>query len=307
MPVTPRERLARVLDGSPVPGAFSALLSVPAGDVRLAVAGAGPVSLPVRAAQAGRMIASARPARFGRGERTLTDLSVRDTWELTPGQVTLAGLDWDAVLAGVRDERGLPARARLRAGPHALLVYGKGAVLRAAPGPGEGRHDDRRAGGLAAVLARRRGTPHRARRRDLACQAPAAEVPVAGFCAGCRHEVRPVRTGYRVGFTCNLLLDPEPAGVVPAGPAAGAARYLAGHFTTRVSRWRGDGRDPPERLACLLDHEYAQRGLGWDRLKGAGAGRAALLRAAAGEAGCEAVLALTEIGSAANFVIGCSA
>ena len=84
MPVTPRERLAGVLDGSQAPGAFSAQLSVPARDVRLTVAGAGPVSLPVRAPQAKRMIACARPARSGRGERTLMDLSVRDTWEITP-------------------------------------------------------------------------------------------------------------------------------------------------------------------------------------------------------------------------------
>src|SRR5215472_17387922 len=126
MPVTPRERLARVLDGSPAPGAFSAQVSVPARDVRLMVAGAGPISFPVKAPQAKRMIASARPARFGRGEQTLMNLSVRDTWEITPDRVTLTGLDWDAILAEVRDELGLPARARLRAEPHALLVYGKG-------------------------------------------------------------------------------------------------------------------------------------------------------------------------------------
>lgn len=126
MPITPRERLARALDGSRAPGAFSTQLSVPARGVRLTVAGAGPVSLPVRAPQAKRMIACARPARFGRGEQTLMDLSVRDTWEITPDQVTLTGLDWDVILAGGRDELGLPARARLRAEPHTLLVYGKG-------------------------------------------------------------------------------------------------------------------------------------------------------------------------------------
>jgi hypothetical protein len=54
MPITPGERLARVLDGSQVPGAFSAQLSVPAKDVRLSVAGAGPISFPVRAPQAKR-------------------------------------------------------------------------------------------------------------------------------------------------------------------------------------------------------------------------------------------------------------
>src|SRR5208283_2402691 len=67
MPVTPRERLARVLDGSQAPGAFSAQLSVPARDVRLTVAGAGPISFPVKAPQAKRMIASARSARHAGG------------------------------------------------------------------------------------------------------------------------------------------------------------------------------------------------------------------------------------------------
>ena len=118
---------------------------------------------------------------------------------------------------------------------------------------------------------------------------------MAAFYADCRHEVKPVRTGYRVTFTCNLLLEADPAGVVPAEPSAEAARYLTEHFTTRVSRWKGDDREPPNRLVYLLDHEYTQRGLSWDRLKGADAERAALLRAAAEDTGCEAVLALTEI------------
>jgi hypothetical protein len=84
MPITSRERLARVLDGSKAPAAFSAQLSVPARGIQLTVANAGPISLPIKAPQAKRMIESARPAQFGRGEQTLMDLSVRDTWELTP-------------------------------------------------------------------------------------------------------------------------------------------------------------------------------------------------------------------------------
>ena len=91
---------------------------------------------------------------------------------------------------------------------------------------------------------------------------------MAAFYADCRHEVKPVRTGYRVTFTCNLLLDLDPAGEVPVEPSAEAARYLTEHFTTRVSRWKGDDREPPNRLVYLLDHEYTQRGLGWDSAQG---------------------------------------
>ena len=295
MSITPRERLARVLDGSPAPGAFSAQLSVPAREVRLTVAGARPISFPVKAPQAKRMIASARPARFGRGEQTLMDLSVRDTWEITPDQVTLTGLDWDAILAEVRDELGLPARARLRAEPHALLVYGKGQFFLPHQ---DSEKDDTMIGTLVISLPSSHTggelvIEHHG--KTVAYQASGDEVSVAAFYADCRHEVKPVRTGYRVTFTCNLLLDADPVGEVPVEPSAEAARYLTEHFTTRVSRWKGDDQEPPNRLVYLLDHQYTQRGLSWDRLKGADADRAALLRAAAEEAGCEAVLALAEI------------
>jgi hypothetical protein len=295
MPLTPRERLARVLDGSLAPGAFSVQLSVPARDVRLTVARAGPISLPVKALQAKRMIACARPARFGRGEQTLMDLGVRDTWEITPDQVTLTGLDWDAILTEVRDELGLPTRARLRAEPHALLVYGKGQFFLPHQ---DSEKDDTMVGTLVVSLPSSHTggelvVEHNG--KTVAYQASATEVSVAAFYADCRHEVRPVRTGYRVTFTCNLMVDSDPAGDVPVEPSAEATRYLTEHFATRVSRWEGDDREPPNRLVYLLDHEYTQRGLSWDRLKGADAERAALLRAAAEAAGCEVVLALTEI------------
>jgi hypothetical protein len=74
------------------------------------------------------------------------------------------------------------------------------------------------------------------------------------------------------------------------------AHCLTGHFTTPATRHYGRaGLDPPNRLVFLLDHEYTQRGLNWNRLKGADAERAALLRAVAERAGCEAVLALAEV------------
>ena len=81
-----------------------------------------------------------------------------------------------------------------------------------------------------------------------------------------------------------------------AGPAADLAHCLTGHFTTPAMRRYGrTDLDPPNRLVYLLDHEYSQRGLNWNQLKGVDAGRAALLRAAAEGAGCEAVLALAEV------------
>jgi len=189
--------------GSPAPGEFSVQLGVPARDVRLTVEGAGPISFPVTAPQAKRMIASARSARFGRGEQTLMDLSVRDTWEITPDQVTLTGLDWDSILTALRDELGLPARARLRAEPHALLVYGKGQFFLPHQ---DSEKDSMMIGTLVVSLpSSRSGGELVIEHNDktVAYQPSTTEVSVAAFYADCRHQVKPVRTGYRVTFTCT--------------------------------------------------------------------------------------------------------
>ena len=66
-----------------------------------------------------------KPARFGRGEDTLTDPEVRDTWEIPAGLVRAT---WDPAvlrdaLAAVKEELGLPNAAELDVDLHSLLVY----------------------------------------------------------------------------------------------------------------------------------------------------------------------------------------
>lgn len=111
-----RDRLAHLLAGDQAAGSDTAMLRLPGDALKLHVADVGPVTLPVRAAQAKRLIAVARPALFGHGEETLSDSSVRDTWEISPAQVTLGGASWEAhlnaALALFRDELGLTAGSR---------------------------------------------------------------------------------------------------------------------------------------------------------------------------------------------------
>jgi hypothetical protein len=294
-----RDRLARQFDDVEPAGSFSAQLLAPAHLLELDVSGVGPVRLPVRAPVAKKMIAVARPAMFGRGEETLTDTGVRDTWELTPDQLTLGGPGWTALLDGVlehfRDELGLPRRARLWVEPHAMLVYGKGQFF--LPHQDSEKHDamvgtlvmslpSAHTGGELVVDHGGDARTYRASREDLTFVA---------FYSDCRHEVTPVRSGYRVTVTFNLLADTGTA-APEAGPATELAQCLTEHFTTpAVRRYGRQELDPPNRLVFLLDHEYTQRGLAWHRLKGADAERAALLRSAAEQSGCETVLALAEV------------
>ncbi len=128
-----------------------------------------------------------------------------------------------------------------------------------------------------------------------AYRASKEELTFVAFYADCRHQVTPVRSGYRVTLTFNLLSAAEtPA--PEADPATELVHCLTEHFTTPATpRYGSRDLGPPNRLVFLLDHEYTQRGLNWRRLKGADAERAELVRAAAERAGCETVLALAEV------------
>jgi hypothetical protein len=97
MSTAARKRLAKMLRGDEQT-AFSVELTAPADGLKLEVEGFGPVKLPVTPAKARKLIGLGQPARFGRGEETLTDPEVRDTWEIP---TRLVRADWDeATLTG---------------------------------------------------------------------------------------------------------------------------------------------------------------------------------------------------------------
>lgn len=300
MNTTARDRLAQLLVGESAAHSDVTTLRLPSDALEVHVEGVGPLALPVRAAHARRLIAVARPAGFGRGEETLNDTSVRDTWELTPSQVRLGGERWDAqldaALAQCRDGLGLPATSRLRAELHSLLVYGKGQFF--LPHQDSEKGDDMvatlvvslpsvHAGGELVVDDRGTERIFRGSREDLV---------LVAFYADRRHEVKPIRSGYRVTLTFNLMLTDSLTPGVDVGRAEQAADALTEHFTTKAtSRYGANDLGEPLRLAFLLDHEYTQAGLTANLFKGADAERVALLRQAAELADCETVFALAEI------------
>lgn len=296
---TARERIAQLLDGAESAGSFSTQTSAPAKGITLSVEGVGPVKLPVGAAEERKLVAVARPAMFGLGEETLTDTSVRDTWELSADQVTLGG-EWDRTLARALDEVAdgldLPRGTRLRAELHALLVYGPDQFF--APHQ-DSEKDDQMVGTLVVslpsvhtggeLIITHGGQSHiyRPVGRD--------KVGFTAFYADCVHEVRPVRTGRRVTATFNLLVSGEPD-MAQTDPDEELVELLREHFNTpRSPRWSGDTRPAPNRLVVLLDHQYSERGLSSGLFKGRDVDWVARLREAADRAGCVTAVALAEI------------
>ncbi len=289
-----RDRFASLLGDAVTAGAFSARRTARLDDLRLEVRGVGPIVLPVSVRQAKELCLTGRPARFGKGAQTLLDAKVRDTWEIPKSRVKIDKRRWDVTLRPVLDrlraDLGLPAGCGLTAGFHSMLVYAPGQFF--AP-----HQDSEKADGMIGTLvvtlpsASRGGVLTVEHGGRTATYRSSKELlSFVAFYADCRHHVRPVTSGYRVVLTYNLLLKGDTvaaaAGLVDPGLAADLARCLDEHF---------DDADEPTRLVYLLDHEYTQRALGWARLKGSDASRAAVIRAAAEAADCEVALALAEV------------
>jgi hypothetical protein len=298
MATAARDRLGRTLRGD-AQTAFSAELAAAANDLSLDVEGFGRVRLPVTPAKARKLLGLGQPARFGRGEQTLTDPDIRDTWEI-PRHLVHAGWS-DAtlkdILGTLKEELGLPHAGELTADLHSLLVYEPGQHFLAHQ---DSEKDDSMVGTLVLTLPSSYTggelvVEHNGERK--AYRGSKTALSLVAFYADCRHEVLTVKSGYRITLTYNLLLHGDssrPAG--DDGTVAEVADLLREHFSTPVPRYYGGpAAGPPNRLVYLLDHEYTPRALTWRRLKGPDASRVALLQAAAGKADCEAVLALADI------------
>lgn len=306
MTTAARDRLAALLGEVTSPGTFSAQQTARVDDLHLEVRGVGEVLLPVPETQASQLCRLGRPAPYGRGEHTLLDPRVRDTWEIPKSRVKIDRRRWSKTLLPVLDrlraDLGLPSGCELKAELHSMLVY--------APGQFFVPHQDSEkadamvgslvvnlpssfTGGALVVEHGGESSTYRSSKKSLSFVA---------FYADCRHQIRRVKSGYRIVLTYNLLLDGETAtAAIEAAPESVDAltRCLDEHFTTPLVSPRrfGDAplTDPPTRLAYLLDHEYTPRGLSWSRLKGSDGRRAALLRAAAMRADCEVALALADV------------
>ncbi|MHB8294887.1 MAG: 2OG-Fe(II) oxygenase [Acidimicrobiales bacterium] len=283
-------------------------------DLQLGVRGAGPLVLPVTDAQAEQLCRVGRPARYGQGTRALFDHRVRDTWEVPRSRVKIDKRRWDRTLRPILDllaaDLGLPPTSALDAELHSMLVYTKGQF--SAPHQ-DSEKADAMIGTLVVTLPSSirggalvidHGGEHATYRSSKKL------LSFVAFYADCRHQVKPVTSGYRVALTYNLLLRATstavPDGTAVADSTAVAAATLDAlsgcireHFETPLPAPRAASEapppDPPNRLVYMLDHEYTAHALDWGRLKGVDARRAVILREAAALSRCEILLALSDI------------
>jgi hypothetical protein len=263
----------------------------------------GELSLPLGETQACELINLCQQAPYGKGTETLVDTDVRRVWELDTDQFTLTNPEWSDLITGIVTELqcklGLQD-CNLEAHPYKLLLYEKGSFFLPHR---DGEKLDRMVATLVVGLpAKHQGgeliVSHDERRHEImfAGAASGYKLSFAAFYADCQHEVRPMKSGYRLCIVYNLTL----------GRSRGKHAINAPSFTatTRsLGKWLGNWRAEPESemLAITLDHHYTQGGLTLNTLKGIDRARARVLFEAAEQAGCMAHLALItlwEFGSA---------
>ncbi len=219
-----RHRLATLLGELTADGSFSASCRAPVDDLAIEVNGVGRLELPVSASQALDLRRIARPARYGRGEDTVLDRRVRDTWEVARSRVRIDKRRWNRTLLPVLDtlrhDLGLPDSCQLRAELHSMLVYEAHQFF--APHQDAEKADDM-VGTLAVILPSNASGGElivRHRGAESAYRSSRSLLTFVALYADTVHEVKPLGSGYRVVLTYNLRLAGDntvaTAPVVPA-------------------------------------------------------------------------------------------
>jgi hypothetical protein len=292
-------------------GKFATRWTAAANDLDLEVRGVGRIRFPITPGSARKLCAVARPARHGFKDETRLDKRVRDTWEIAKARISIDQPRWSKTMAPqlerIGKDLGLPTGSRLKAELHNLLVYAPGQFF--APHQDSEKADDM-IGTLTVTLPSRftggiMSIEHHGAK--LLVGGSESRLTFAAFYADCHHEVLPVKEGYRVVLTYNLTVQGNAAaGAAGSADITALVQSIREFFTKPVGpRWKGDsrGEHPPDRLVYLLDHQYTQRGLHWNRLKGVDAQRGLALRAVAAQVDCEMFLALANVCSATIRVI----
>jgi len=300
---SPLHEIGRQLARIESSGSFATRLSVSSGDLHLEVKGVGEVRLPITPSTARRLCAVAKPARHGFKDETRLDPKVRDTWEIAESRISIDQSRWAKTFAKQLDRicrgLGLPPETRLEAELHNMLVYGAGQFFASHQ---DSEKSDDMIGTLVVSL------PSRFTGGAMSIEHHGVKMRVGGsderltfiaFYADCHHEVEPIKQGHRIALTYNLVLaNNAPDTAAPTAAVIGLTDTVRTFFSTPTEpRWTGDHRErsPPDRLVYLLDHEYTQRGLKWNRLKNADAPRAKALQEVARQLDCEIFLALADV------------
>ncbi len=242
----------------------------------LEVKGIGSIGIPVAPADAKRIIGRASQAPYGRGEATIVDTEVRRVWQLDSTQFDLRNTAWNDAVASVVDavKRDLGIRGKVTAELYKLLVYEKGSFFKP-------HRDTEKIPGMFGTLVVCLPSRHeggtlilehdgQTKRIDFGGKDSEFHTRYVAFYADCRHEVTPVKSGYRACLVYNLASagKEQPAAPHHAEAVSEAAQLLKKLFSAP---------EPLNKLAIPFTHQYTEASFDPKQLKGADRARAEVL------------------------------
>ncbi|KZS87473.1 hypothetical protein SISNIDRAFT_419545 [Sistotremastrum niveocremeum HHB9708] len=239
-------------------------------DPDLRVAGFGNVALPLTEEKARELVQVCHQAPYGKKEQTLVDTSVRDTWEIDADRVLFKNPLWQkwlksVVVNTVAKQLGVASISGWEL--YKMLLYQEGSHFLP-------HQDTEKSPGMVATIivvlpsAFEGGEVHLSHNGtkkilDVATSSSTATSVLAWY-SDVRHEVKPITSGYRLALSYNLMI---PIGV-PQPDVAGNSKMMAAVRHVLLSWKQSFGPQIPNKLACVLDHEYSLNGLQSGAFKG---------------------------------------
>jgi 2OG-Fe(II) oxygenase superfamily len=295
------ESVINQLIGKAKLGSFCTQIQSEIGDFDLQIEGVGKVRCPVMPKAAKLLISVAKPAAFGKKDKTLYDPSVRNVWEVAADRVNISAAFWEQKLNGVlkkiHKNLGMPKGSHLTAHLHNLLIYERGQFF--APHQDSEKYDGMVATLVVLLPSNFSGgslkiDQHGDRRTFDANMSTRSTLTFIAFYADCHHEVTKVTAGYRVALTYNLVLAGMPK-ELPQSQSAALTRNIKTYFEGKNEDEPTYRLERPRWLVYLFDHQYTQNSFQWNSLKGADRETAAQFLAAAKELDLIPHLALADV------------
>ncbi|KAK5952122.1 hypothetical protein OHC33_007009 [Knufia fluminis] len=238
----------------------------------------GLIGFPLSSRDATALKEKCRLSPFGKGEETLTDPSVRCSYELDSSEFQITNPAWDMFVWDITtkayDKLGLSyGRANVKAELYKLLIYEKGAFFKS-------HQDSEKTTGMFGTLVISLPSKHEGgkvvlQHNDIqevfdSAKSSPFETSFAAWYSDVSHEVQKVQSGYRIVLTYNLVqTSTSPCQAPPDGE--GKSRMIAAleDFTSAITEEIVDNTEHfPSYMIYKLTHLYSESNLNLSSLKG---------------------------------------
>lgn len=260
----------------------------------------GRLGLPLYERDVRALIQCSQQSPFGKGEETIIDTAVRNSWEINADQISFTHPDWPRhetkILASVCADLGVHGgSSNVRAELYKMLIYEEGAMFKP-------HRDSEKAPGMFGTMVICLPSPHKGGDvivsfDDKSMVLNTSQLSEWSSCflawySDVLHEVKPVESGFRVVLTYNLIYTSA-----TQFPSLAKFENEKAILKNTITRWLASYSLLEEMPSCLvypLEHSYTAANLSSDHLKGKDTARAVCMGQLAEELGFTCALAIVE-------------